>query len=221
MLRAFRLTRHLGHLGTHIRVVKQQPTHNHHIYCYFSLFKNKSWMCDAATAATHSHFSITKVTTVILCKSSLALLWRRQCAKNHMKAKKKKKEDEENRKIWCAVCISVHIKLSYEFIRRVHRIYYIAIAIARYSLCGHIISMWNCEHTQFIAIVSEACVDYCCCNSNIEIKFLIIVNFPCDSMPTAFDWARLRHRQWLNSERISKRIYYCSLFDRKRSSKVF
>lgn len=98
-------------------------------------------MCDAATAATHSHFSITKVTTVILCKSSLALLWRRQCAKNHMKAKKKKNEDEENRKIWCAVCISVHIKLSYEFIRRVHRIYYIAIAIARYSLCGHIISM--------------------------------------------------------------------------------
>lgn len=49
-------------------------------------------MCDAATAATHSHFSITKVTTVILCKSSLALLWRRQCAKNHMKAKKKKKK---------------------------------------------------------------------------------------------------------------------------------
>lgn len=70
----------------------------------FLSFENESWMCDVAAAAatattTHSHSPITKVTTLILCKSSFAPCGGADNARKTTRKQQKKKKKKNKMKM--------------------------------------------------------------------------------------------------------------------------
>lgn len=140
MLRAFHLACHLGHLGmlhkngnTH-STRSQLTARDYHIYCYFSPL-NTNLKCAmrcrmlrrCAAVTTHSTlFPPKQSQTVILCKYHP---FAHCSAADNARKTTRKCPSSSSSVVWvrCGApsSFSVHIKLSYEFIRRVHRIYYL------------------------------------------------------------------------------------------------